>query len=302
MVNSVNANGPAIPEGVGDARFPFGLTVFFPAYNDALSLPDLLAATFAVLRRCVRDYEVIVVNDGSADGTGEVLEQLRQQYAPYMRVVTHPQNRGYGGALRSGFAHAGKEFVFYTDGDGQYDPSELALLLRAVTANTGLVNGYKTERHDPRHRIAIGWLYNQFARRLFRIRLRDIDCDFRLIRKSALGVRDLVSTSGAVCVELVRRIEMSGAEVVELPVRHYPRLHGQSQFFRVRSLATTFLELCRLFFRLVLFGSWPFAASGAGSPHARSRRVPRPKLAVTVLVLLVVVVVSVLAYARSLSH
>jgi len=289
IVTFADANGSSIPEGVLPSRFPFGLTVFFPAFNDAPSLPDLLARTFAVLRDCVRDYEVIVVNDGSVDGTAEVLGQLRRQYAPYLRVVTHPENRGYGAALRSGFEHARKEFVFYTDGDGQYDPSELASLLRAVTANTGLVNGYKTDRQDPRHRVAIGWLYNQFARRLFRIRLRDIDCDFRLIRKSALGEGALTSTSGAVCVELVRRLEMSGAEVVELPVHHYPRLHGQSQFFRMRSLATTFLELCALFLRLVLPG-----------PRARMKPVPRPSPGVAALVCLAVALLSVLAYARSL--
>ena len=159
---------------------------------------------------------------------------------------------GHGSALRSGFANARKEFVFYTDGDGQYDPSELVSLLNAVTAKTGLVNGYKTERNDPWHRVAIGWLYNRFARGLFGIRLRDIDCDFRLIRRSALADAELISTSGTICVELVRRLEMSGAEVVEAPVRHYSRLHGKSQFFRVRSLTTTFVQLCALFRILVL--------------------------------------------------
>ncbi|MEO8130612.1 MAG: glycosyltransferase family 2 protein, partial [Bryobacteraceae bacterium] len=228
------------------------MSVFFPAFNDARALPDLLARTFAVLRSSVSDYEVIVVNDGSSDDTGQVLEELRLQYAPLLRVVTHPENRGYGAALRSGFATAQKEFVFYTDGDGQYDPSELVTLLRAVTAKTGLVNGYKIERSDPWHRVAIGWLYNRFARGLFGIRLRDIDCDFRLIRRSCLADSELISTSGTICVELVRRLEMSQAEVVEVPVHHYPRLHGKSQFFRVRSLAATFLQLCTLFCQLVV--------------------------------------------------
>ena len=103
-------------------KFP-SLSVFFPAYNDAPSLPGLIEKTFAVLRENVTDYEVIVVNDGSYDKTGDVLEQLRQQFQPLMRVVTHEQNRGYGGALRSGFAAATKDFVFYTDGDSQYDES-----------------------------------------------------------------------------------------------------------------------------------------------------------------------------------
>lgn len=234
------------------ATFPYSLSVFFPAYNDAESLPQLLAKTFATLREHADDYEVIVVNDGSQDDTGVVLERLAAQYSPYLRVVTHPENRGYGGALRSGFEAATKDFVFYTDGDGQYDPTEMVLLMRALPPGGGLVNGYKIKRQDPWHRVAIGFLYNRFARFLFRVRIRDIDCDFRLIRRSIVAGFGLTSTSGTVCVELVRKIELSGAAVTEVPVNHYPRLHGKSQFFRLKSLATTFGQLCGLYWRLVL--------------------------------------------------
>jgi glycosyltransferase involved in cell wall biosynthesis len=228
------------------------LSVFFPAYNDAPSLPQLIADVFSVLAESVEDYEVIVVNDGSRDATAEVLEELRVRHAPYLRVVTHPQNRGYGGALRSGFAAATKDFVFYTDGDGQYDVRELPLLLNLCGPDTGLVNGYKLERHDPAHRIWIGAAYNCFARLLFRIRIRDIDCDYRLIRRSLVEKVQLASTSGTICVELVRKLEMTGCPVEEVGVHHYPRLHGKSQFFRLRSLANTFLQLMRLYLRLVV--------------------------------------------------
>jgi glycosyltransferase involved in cell wall biosynthesis len=228
------------------------LSVFFPAYNDAPSLPGLVAKTFEVLREHVPDYEVIVVNDGSRDETARVLEELRLRYAPHLSVITHPTNRGYGGALRSGLEAARKEFVFYTDGDGQYDPGELPLLLAAMRSGVGFVNGYKLERHDPRHRIWIGYAYNAFARALFRIRIRDIDCDYRLIRRDLLEDVRLASTSGTVCVELVRKLELSGCEVAEVGVHHYPRLHGRSQFFRVRSLMTTFAQLGFLYGRLVL--------------------------------------------------
>ena len=231
--------------------FP-SLSVFFPAYNDAPSLPVLLARTFATLADHVVDYEVIVVNDGSGDDTAAVLERLRGLYGPRLRVVTHPQNRGYGGALRSGFEAATKEFVFYTDGDGQYDAGELPRLLALVGPETGLVNGYKLERHDPAHRIWIGMVYNFCARLLFRIRIRDIDCDYRLIRRTLLERIHLTSTSGTVCVELVRKLEMTGCGVVEIGVHHYPRLYGKSQFFRVRSLATTLQELVRLWVRVVV--------------------------------------------------
>ena len=232
-------------------KFP-SLSVFFPAYNDAPSLPDLIAKTFAALAAHVADYEVIVINDGSQDKTAEVLDQLRLRHAPYMRVVTHEQNRGYGGALRSGFSAAGKDWVFYTDGDGQYDPSELPRLLELVRPDTGLVNGYKVERRDPAHRVWIGSTYNFCARLLFRIRIRDIDCDYRLIRRDLLERIQLTSTSGTICVELVRKLELSGCAVSEVGVHHYARQHGRSQFFRVRSLAITFTQLLRLWFRLVV--------------------------------------------------
>lgn len=236
-------------------RFPYSLSVFFPAYNDAPSLPRLIAKTFAVLEQHAGDYEVIVVNDGSQDDTGRVLADLQTQFGPKLRIVTHAENGGYGQALRSGFLAARHEFIFYTDGDGQYDVGELPLLLERVTPSVGLVNGYKTQRNDPGHRIAIGFLYNQFARLLFRIRLRDIDCDFRLIRRTALQPEGLYCTSGTICVELVKKLEASGANIVEVPVSHLPRLHGRSQFFRVRSLATTAWQLTGLFLRFVAGGN-----------------------------------------------
>jgi glycosyltransferase involved in cell wall biosynthesis len=228
------------------------LSVFFPAYNDALSLPALIDRTFRLLPECAEDYEVIVVNDGSHDNTGEVLEELRQKHRPHMRVITHEQNRGYGGALRSGFAASGKEWLFYTDGDGQYDVDELPRLLELAGPDTGLVNGYKLERRDPAHRIWIGNVYNLCARLLFRIRIRDIDCDYRLIRRELLERIQLTSTSGTICVELVRKLELSGCGVVEIGVHHYERKYGRSQFFRLRSLAVTFFQLLRLWVRLVV--------------------------------------------------
>lgn len=228
------------------------LSVFFPAYNDAPSLPALICNTFSVLREHVEEFEVIVVNDGSSDNTGEVLARLKQEYAPHLRVITHEQNRGYGGALRSGFAAATKDFVFYTDGDGQYDVLELPKLLEQMNDGVGLVNGYKLERNDPRHRIWIGNAYNTFARFLFRVGIRDIDCDYRLIRRSLLEDIRLTSTSGTICVELVRKLELTSCRVVEVGVRHYPRLHGRSQFFRVRSLLQTLFQLIRLWVQVNL--------------------------------------------------
>jgi glycosyltransferase involved in cell wall biosynthesis len=231
---------------------PLSISVFFPAYNDQNAIGAMVDNAMAVLQTQASDFEVIVVNDGSADDTAAVLEQLRLRHAPYMKVVTHPENRGYGAALRSGFAAAAKDFVFYTDGDGQYDVRELPNLIRLMDSDVGLVNGYKLERNDPRHRVLIGFVYNHFARWLFGVRIRDIDCDYRLIRREVLADAQLRSTSGTICVELVRMIELSPWRVVQIGVHHYPRLHGRSQFFRVRSLLTTLAQLLRLYWRIVL--------------------------------------------------
>jgi len=272
--------------------FHSSLTVFFPAYNDALSLPLLLQRTFETLRRFVTDYEVIVVNDGSYDDTSAVLAELCREYGPHLRVITHEHNLGYGAALRSGFLAATKDYVFYTDGDGQYDPRDLEQLLRTADPSTGLVNGYKVVRNDPWHLVAIGWLYNQFARRLFRVKLRDIDCDFRLIRRSAFDPALLQSTSGTICVELVRNLELSEAKVVEIPVRHYARTHGRSQFFRVRSLLMTFFQLCQVFLRLVI------APAFGGGPREGSEE--RPSGRKIVFIVGCVAMLALLAYARAL--
>jgi glycosyltransferase involved in cell wall biosynthesis len=228
------------------------LSVFFPAYNDAPAIPKLVDKAFAILRARAIDFEVIVINDGSVDGTAQELAELQRRHGDAFRVITHPENRGYGAALRSGLAAARKEFVFYTDGDGQYDVGELPKLIDRMEPGVGLVNGYKLERNDPWRRIVIGKIYNQFARLIFRIQLRDIDCDFRLIRRELLESMRLTSTSGTICVELVRKLELSPYRVVEVGVRHYPRLHGRSQFFRMRSLMTTVWQLAGLWVRLVV--------------------------------------------------
>jgi glycosyltransferase involved in cell wall biosynthesis len=237
-------------------RFPYSLSVFYPAYNDAKSLPGLLADTFAVLAAHVDDYEVIVVNDGSQDETPVVLAVALAAYGERLRVVQHARNRGYGGALQSGFAAATKDYVFYTDGDAQYDVRELPLLLKEAREGATWVNGYKRQRSDPWHRIVLGAAYRETAKLLFGLKLRDIDCDFRLIRRSAMEGLTLRSASGTICAELVWGLERKGLRAIELPVTHRARQHGQSQFFRIASLWKTLKELGRLVrLRLQGFGS-----------------------------------------------
>lgn len=232
---------------------PPSITAFFPAYNDSGTIASMVVVADMTLRRLTDDYEIIVVNDASPDHCGEILAELQTRY-PRLRVVTHEVNRGYGGALRSGFAHATKELVFYTDGDAQYDPRELTLLYEALTDDVDMVNGYKIARHDPINRKIIGRLYHHAVRLAFGLRLRDVDCDFRLIRRRVFDVVELESSSGVICVELMKRIQDAGFRIQQVPVHHFHRAFGVSQFFNFRRVARTLLDLARLWYRLVLRG------------------------------------------------
>ena len=180
-----------------------------------------------------------------------MLGELARVY-PEVRIVTHEKNRGYGGALMSGFAAATKSWIFYTDGDAQYDPRELPRLVAAVTGDCDVVNGYKIERFDPLHRVVIGRLYHHIVRLLFGFRLRDVDCDYRLIRRAVFDKVSLDSTSGTICLELVKKLQDLGFRFKEVPVHHYHRAHGKSQFFNFPRLIKTAKQLMGLWWVLVV--------------------------------------------------
>jgi glycosyltransferase involved in cell wall biosynthesis len=222
-----------------------------PAYNDAESIVPLISEALAVLPTIADDYEVIVVNDGSTDATGAVLDEFVRNRS-HVKVIHHDRNKGYGGALRTGFDSATKELVFYTDGDGQYDVRDLPTLYRLLKPHVDVVNGYKVTRGDAGHRKLLGTAYHRIASLLFSIPIRDVDCDFRLIRASALRRIELTSSSGAICVELVHKLYRAGCNFVEVPVSHRPRLHGRSQFFTLPRVARTVYDLLSLWLQLVM--------------------------------------------------
>src|SRR5512145_3181607 len=227
-----------------------GLSIFFPAYNDAGTIASLAVIAHMTARELTDDYEVIVIDDGSPDHTGELLDELARTF-PWLRVVHHENNRGYGGALRSGFEAASKELVFYTDGDAQYDPRELAELVAAFGPNVDFVNGYKISRNDPLHRIVIGRVYHWFVRMVFGLNLRDFDCDFRLMRRSVFEKVVLTRSSGVICVELMKKVQDHGFRIAQVPVHHFHRSYGKSQFFNVSRVGRTLLDLMRLWVDLV---------------------------------------------------
>ena len=230
---------------------PASLSVFFPAYNDSGTIASMVIRADAAAAALTPDYEVIVVNDGSEDATAAIADELARKY-PRVRVMHHAQNRGYGGAIQTGIRSATKDLIFYTDGDAQYDPAELQLLWAEMAEGVDIVNGYKISRSDPMHRIVIGRLYHHIVAILFGLRMRDVDCDFRLMRRSMFERVELRQTSGVICLEMMKKIQDAGFRMVEVPVHHYHRAFGTSQFFNFPRIFKTAVGVARLWIELVV--------------------------------------------------
>jgi glycosyltransferase involved in cell wall biosynthesis len=228
-----------------------GLSVFFPAYNDSGTIASLVITALQTAQSLTDDFEIIIVNDGSVDATAQIANELARTY-PQVKVVHHHANLGYGGALRTGFQTATRELVFYTDGDAQYDPAEMALLWDAFSGDVDLVNGYKISRSDPAHRVVIGRIYHHTVKLLFGLRVRDVDCDFRLLRRSIFDTVRLEKNSGVICLEMMKKIQDAGFRIAEVPIHHYHRAYGRSQFFNFRRLFRTALDVGTLWLALVV--------------------------------------------------
>lgn len=227
------------------------LSAIFPAYNDGGTIASMISAAWIACQQVTDDFEIIVVNDGSMDYTARILEETKNRY-PELRVIHHESNRGYGGALRSGFAAAKKDWIFYTDGDSQYNPLELVDLVGALGEGADAVNGYKSTRNDSLVRIIIGRAYHHFVKFLFEIHIRDVDCDFRLIPKKIFDEIELKSNSGAICLELVKKIEDAGYVFAEVRVGHYSRKYGVSQFFVPSRIVQALRQIMGLYWALVI--------------------------------------------------
>jgi glycosyltransferase involved in cell wall biosynthesis len=239
----VSARNPAVS----------AVSAFFPCYNDEHAIATMVRDVHGALASNVDDFEIIVVDDGSSDGSVAVLTALATEI-PELKVVVHPTNRGYGGALQTGFDTAARQWVFYTDGDAQYDASEIVRCIDAAGPAVDVVQGYKVGRGDAWYRKVIGRSYHHVVRVLFRLRVRDTDCDFRLIRRDLLDRVTLTSTSGVICVEMMRKFQDAGARFAEVGVSHHFRPHGRSQFFRLPAIARSARQLLALWWLLMVRG------------------------------------------------
>jgi glycosyltransferase involved in cell wall biosynthesis len=219
-------------------------------YNDAETISGLVDRAATALDQLDAEAEIVVVDDGSTDDSVVRLAEAAA-LEPRLRVVEHAANRGYGGALRSALAEARGEWIFYTDGDGQYDPAQLVRLAEHAGDNADWIQGYKRYRSDPLNRRLVGAVYAAAMGFLFGLPIRDIDCDFRLMRAELIRGLRLEKDSGAICVELVRGLQDAGARCVELEVDHFERPHGRSQFFRPRRILWSLWDVATLWSRLI---------------------------------------------------
>jgi glycosyltransferase involved in cell wall biosynthesis len=248
------------------------ISAFFPCYNDGGTIASMVLRVLVTLREITDDYEVIVVDDAGRDYAPVILAELERKYPGEVRVIRHEKNRGYGGALRTGFAAATKEWVFYTDGDAQYDPCELRVLVEGLREGVDVVNGYKIGRSDPVARKIIGRVYHYLVKFLFGFHLRDVDCDFRLIRRSIFDRLTLHSDHGTICLEMVKKMQDCGFRFAEAPVHHYHRAYGRSQFFNFPRLWRTARDLAALWWQLVVQKEHLRGGEGAGQCGGQERK------------------------------
>jgi glycosyltransferase involved in cell wall biosynthesis len=235
--------------GSGAGRVP-GLTIFFPAFNEEEIIEKTVRDASRAAASVADDFEIIVVDDGSADKTADVVERVAQDDAR-VRVVRHGVNRGYGAALRTGFASARKELVFFSDADGQFDLDEIAKLI-ALLPSAPVVAGFRIKRNDPPHRLFIAKTYNMIVRVVFGLRVHDIDCAFKLFRRESLAKVSLESNGAFINSELLIKLRRAGVPIVECGVHHYPRTTGYSKGANVGVILRTIRDIIRLKFGMPL--------------------------------------------------
>ena len=227
------------------------ISAFFPAYNDEGTVGLMVERLHKVLKKVADDYEIIIINDCSPDKTGEIADEIAGKDKK-VRVIHHKKNKGYGGALKSGFKESKNGWIFYTDGDAQYDVAELESLV-PFADKYDVINGYKISRGDSFYRRIIGEAYNIIIGKVFfELKVRDMDCDFRLMKKIIFDKIKLYANDGSICLEMMKKIQNAGFKIKNVPVHHYPRIYGSSQFFKFSRILKSLVGLAKKWYNLVL--------------------------------------------------
>ena len=201
------------------------ISVFLPAYNEEENIKTCVLSVKKYLSRRFKDYEILVISNGSTDNTDkEVLELAKKDN--HIRLINE-KKIGFGAALRSGFANSSKELIFYTDADNQYNIENLDTLL-PMLSSYDIVSGYRIKRRDPLMRVFIGNVYNLLIRVLFNLDIRDIDASFKLYKKEVLEKMKLKSNTGLIDAELLIKARKKGFRIGQVGVAHYPRVKGRT--------------------------------------------------------------------------
>jgi hypothetical protein len=217
------------------------LSVIFPAFNEEANIQAVVEYTYRIISKFAPVFEIIVVNDGSKDSTGDICDRLAEEFSN-VRVVHHTRNRGYGAALRSGIKRARYDLIFFSDSDRQFDLREVATLLEQTDAYD-IVVGYRAPRHDPPHRLLFAWGWNILVRLVLGIRIRDIDCAFKAFNRYVFNSIQVHSAGAMVNTEIFAQVSKFGMTVKEVPVHHFPRRHGKPTGSNVAVIIRAFWEL-----------------------------------------------------------
>ena len=228
----------------------YSISAFFPAYHDEKTIELMVDRLRKILPKLTDDYEIIIVDDCSPDKSGEIADKLAKKYK-FIKVIHHSKNKGYGGALKSGFNASTKDLVFYTDGDAQYDVRELPNLYKYID-KYDIVTGNKIKRADKFYRILVSKIHYKFIRFIFGIKVKDISGDFRLFKKYVLDKVKFESNSGTICLEMIKKLQSAGFSIKEVPVHHYSRISGESTYFNIIDIYDTFREIAPLWWKLVV--------------------------------------------------
>lgn len=218
------------------------ISAFFPAYNEEGNIVALASKTSGVLKKLAGRYEVIVVNDGSRDRTADVVKAAHKK-DPHIVLLDHKVNQGYGAAVKSGFAASKLDWIFFTDGDGQFDVAELEKML-PLTRDADLVVGYRIKRADAFQRKVNAWAWGTLVKTLFGLKgVRDIDCAFKIIRRDVFKKFKLETTGAMISTELLVKAQKNGFKIAEMGVNHYPRTAGVQTGAKLKVIARAFKEL-----------------------------------------------------------
>lgn len=223
---------------------PLSLTIFFPCHNEEENVERVTRQAVEAGRRVADDLEVIIVDDGSVDRTGEIADRLAAEI-PEVRAVHNRPNRGYGGALQRGFAEATKNWIFYTDGDGQFDLDELPGLIPLLD-QYDVVSCYRLDRKDSLIRKLNAFAWTTLVNLLFRINLRDIDCAFKIYPKPFIDATEILSTGALIDTEMLAKARNKGLSIGQVGVHHYPRVAGEQSGADLRVILRAFKELFAL--------------------------------------------------------